>query len=210
MDKEIIDFVLAIIQIVTLVVLIIYVWKTWEMASATRKAAESARDTVSEMKTAREAEFRPYVVAYFEIVRHIIIRLVVMNSGRSEARDISVIFDPDLQATDGEKVRNILSHSFTKFSLQPQQELTTYVDQIGRYLADRDFPKSYKVMVRYQCGGTGKSYEDLFNLDLGVYKGLLVLDEKDLPAMVDELRKIKGKATSIADSLRTLANVRRP
>lgn len=206
MNKETIDCVLVIVQIATLIALIVYVWKTWQMASATRKASEAAQNTVNEMKTSREAEYRPYVVAYFELVRHNIILFTVKNNGHSQAREISVIFEPEIKATNGDKIRRILSSSFGDFSLQPQQLLQTYVDQISRYLNNDQFPSSYKIIVQYKSGDSSQRYEDVYYLDLGVYKGLLVLDDKDIPALVDELRHIKEKTNLVAASLKRLAD----
>jgi predicted phosphatase len=54
-------------KILTLISLIIYVWKTWEIASATRKAAEATEATVAEMRAAREQETTPNVIVYFDL-----------------------------------------------------------------------------------------------------------------------------------------------
>lgn len=205
MEKSTLDVVLAIVQIAALIFLIIYVWKTWEMASATKKAAESSRETVEEMKAGREAEYRPYVVAYFELVRNNIVVFTVKNAGKTEAREISITFEPELNVTDRDKIRSILTNSFGRFSLQPQQKLTTYIDQISRYLKGGAFPKSYQVKVVYRHGPSGQQYEESFQLDLGVYEGLLVLDEKDIAALVDKLEFIKNKAASIDSSLKKIA-----
>ena len=157
------------------------------------------------MKASREAEYRPYLVSYFEIVRNNIILFTVKNNGKSQAKDITVSFNPEMNATQHEdKIRNILSKSFNKFSLQPQQELKTYIDQIGRYLKNPDFPRSYEVSVRYHHGNTDKQYKDIFRLDIGVYEGLLVLDEKGIAAVVDKLENIGRKADSIASSLKKI------
>lgn len=204
MTPETANTVLVYIQSVTLIALVIYVFKTWQMASATKDAAESAAKTVYEMKTAREAEYRPYVVAYFDILRNNIILLTLKNLGRSQAINVTVEFEPEIEATDKDKIRGILSRSFKGISLQPQQELTTYIDQVSRYLGNKDFPRAYKALVKYDGSSSAQPYNDMFLLDIGVYEGLLVVDAKDMAALVDELRSINPKVSSMATALKAI------
>jgi len=49
MGKEIVDIILAIVQIGTLIALIIYVIKTWQMASASKKSAEISEEILKEI-----------------------------------------------------------------------------------------------------------------------------------------------------------------
>ncbi|RJS85980.1 hypothetical protein CW713_00895 [Methanophagales archaeon] len=60
MGKEIVDIILAIVQIGTLIALIIYVIKTWQMASASKKSTEISEEILKEMKESRDQEIAPY------------------------------------------------------------------------------------------------------------------------------------------------------
>ena len=59
------DWILFFTQILTLVALVIYVWKTWEMASATRRAAEASAAAVREAIDARLEALAPRILVYF-------------------------------------------------------------------------------------------------------------------------------------------------
>jgi hypothetical protein len=93
-----IQIALLIIQIPTLIALIVYVIKTWEMATATRKAAEAAQSTLLEMREARDQETAPYVIAYFDVPNDTrSLDLVIKNIGKSMATNVTVSFDPQLK-----------------------------------------------------------------------------------------------------------------
>jgi hypothetical protein len=55
---DLLTSILDAVQILTLLALIVYVIKTWEMASATKEYAETSKETLQEIKTAREQEYR--------------------------------------------------------------------------------------------------------------------------------------------------------
>jgi hypothetical protein len=57
----------SILQFFSLIFLIIYVIKTWEMASATRKAALATEKSVDELRKTRDQATAPYIVVYFDI-----------------------------------------------------------------------------------------------------------------------------------------------
>jgi len=91
-----------IFQAATLVALIVYVWKTWAMASATEKAANASQAALREMKAAREAETRPYILCYFApSAGGRDLDLVVANTGQSMAFDVAVQFNPPVQRLAG-------------------------------------------------------------------------------------------------------------
>src|ERR1044071_9889726 len=69
--RDLMDYALAIIQLLTLIGLIIYVIKTWQIASATKDAAEATKrsaelsqEVIAEMKAARTQENDPQVIIY--------------------------------------------------------------------------------------------------------------------------------------------------
>jgi hypothetical protein len=80
--------ILFFVQIASLVFLVIYVIKAWEMASATRKAAEATEKSVLEMREQRDAEVAPYIVAYLDGQGAIngILYLIIKNTGRTVAK----------------------------------------------------------------------------------------------------------------------------
>src|SRR6266487_841766 len=92
----------SIVQIISLIFLIIYVIKTWEMASATRKAAEATENSVSEMRDARDQETAPYVILFFDVpTGSDLIYIVIKNIGYSVATHIKIDLTPSLRSNIG-------------------------------------------------------------------------------------------------------------
>jgi hypothetical protein len=60
------DWLLLVLQVFSLIFLIIYVIKTWEMASATRAAAEASNRAVEHEREARLEALAPRVLVYFD------------------------------------------------------------------------------------------------------------------------------------------------
>lgn len=76
-----------VVQFLSLIFLIIYVIKTWEMAAATRVAAEATQGSVAEMREARDQQTAPYIIVYFDVpFGTSLIYLVVKNIGGSMLR----------------------------------------------------------------------------------------------------------------------------
>ena len=93
------DWLLLFVQTAGLVALVIYVIKTWQMASATRLAAEASRDMAREARDARMESLAPRIVVYFDSSRHLEAQVVIRNAGAGTAANVKVTFQPPLQST---------------------------------------------------------------------------------------------------------------
>lgn len=128
----------SLISAFSLIFLIIYVVKTWQMASATRRAAEATRETVEEMREGRDLETAPNVVVYFDIpTGEQLIYLVVKNLGKSVATNVRLHFVPPLQTSDRQFLENtsFLTEGIT--SMPPNYELRTLVGSTMKYFGNR-------------------------------------------------------------------------
>ena len=100
-DPDIQQTILFLVQIFSLIFLIVYVIKTWEMASATTKAAQATEKSVTEMRQTRDQESAPYIIVYFDIpYESNLIYLVIKNIGRTIATNISLTFTPTLRSSN--------------------------------------------------------------------------------------------------------------
>jgi len=196
------DYFLTIVQVLTLGALVVYVWKTWEMASATRSSVE-------EMRAARLAESRPYVLLFAEMnsVDPFFFDLVLRNFGKTGARDVSVTIDPPLQASwDGPLKCAFLSRPVG--FLAPGAELRTHFDSSAGYFG-KNLPGHYTVEVGYKDERGRASYAENLVLNVDQFRGLSWLGRKDLGDIhkaLEALRKNAEKTnenlTSVAESLR--------
>jgi hypothetical protein len=202
MQKNWIDITAILIQSASLIALVIYVVKTWEIASATRDATITSRRILEEMREARDQETRPYINIYFELVRNSILELVIKNEGRIQANEMNFAFAPDINCTDKEKLRKILGDNYNNISLHPGGEVRTYFDEVNRYVNSKSFPKVYKVSLSYINSITGIKYTDSIILDLSFYDGLLKIEEKGIPAIVDKLDEINDSLNKIISAFR--------
>lgn len=197
MQKDFLEIILVIVQTLTLLALIIYVIKTGEIASATKLATQTSQNMLKELRDARDEETRPYINIYFELVRNNILQLVIRNEGRTGAIKINFSFNPQIECTDGDKLRKIISENFCDFPLHPGGEIKTFFDGIDRYFSSGQYPTSYKVSVSNRSAMTDKNYCEEKSLNLSIYEGLLVLDDKGVPAIVDRLDKIAKAVTEL-------------
>jgi hypothetical protein len=209
MEKEIIDIILAVVQIATLIALIIYVIKTWQIASASKKSTKVSEEILKEMKESRDQEVAPYVVAYFDIPygKHWIY-LVVKNVGKSVAKNVKLEFEPPLKNSNVEKISDMHLIKEGIGSIPPGYEIRTFFDSAISYFNKSELPLTYKVKISYSGGLRSdiRSAEQI--MDLSAFKGLSFLDEKGMHELVKEVEKlvkhndkISHKLEKIADSL---------
>ncbi len=137
--KEIIDLVVAAVQLLTLIAIIIYVWKTWQLASDTRamsdaarksaeatlKSAELSEKVLKEMEASRDILVAPHVIVYFDnqYENSGSLFLVVRNVGKGLAENIKLKFTPDLVNHYGSEIGNIFMLKHGIPSLPPGYEI---------------------------------------------------------------------------------------
>ncbi|MBA4376832.1 MAG: hypothetical protein C0401_11770 [Anaerolinea sp.] len=207
-DPETQQTILFFIQILSLIFLIIYVIKTWEMASATRKAAEATEKTVIEMRETRDQETTPYIIVYFDIpAESNIIYLVVKNIGRSIATHIKLMFTPPLQTSDNRPNLNDLSLIRNGIEVMPpNNEIRTIVDSFSSYISNEELPLMYRVSVSYYGGMENKQRVIEQPLDLSAYKGISSLRHKNMNNLVDEVNKLAREASEIKRAISNVAS----
>ncbi len=159
--------------------MIIYVIKTWEMASATRKAAEATEKSVLEMREQRDAENAPYVVAFLDGQGPIngMLYLVIKNTGKTVAKNVKVIFDPPLQTKFPDFLNKVLPPNGIP-SIPPGYEIKTTLDIFTTY--KKSGPMAFDVTVIYSGGIIQKLREDNYHLDLEIFRGIVYSVEKKL------------------------------
>ena len=208
MEKEIIDIILAVVQIATLIALIIYVIKTWQIASASKKSTKVSEDILKEMKESRDQEVAPYVVAYFDIPygKHWILYLVVKNVGKSVAKNVKLEFEPPLRNSNEEKISEIPLIKKGIGSIPPGYEIRTFFDSAISYFNKSELPLTYKVKISYSGGLRSdiRSIEQI--MDLYAFKGISFLDEKGTHELVKKVEKIVKNNNEISQKLGKIAD----
>lgn len=197
--------ILFFVQILSLLFLIIYVVKTWEMASATRKAAEATEKSVLEMREQRDAEIAPYVVAYLDEQGPIngILSLVIKNTGKTVAKNVIVIFDPPLQTRFPDLLERVLPLDGIP-SVPPGYEIRTTLDSFENY--KKSGPMAFTVTVRYFGGISNKVREDKYHLDLMLFRGIVHSIENKPPSETEKtLQKLQRSTESIVGELQKMS-----
>jgi len=205
----VIQAILLCIQVPTLIALIIYVAKTWEMASATRQAAEATKNSVAEMREARDQETAPYIVVYFDVPAGPgLIYLVVKNIGRSIATQVKLTFTPPLRTSNNTPPMEELS--FIKDgieSMPPNYEIRTIFDGVHAYFSKTDLPMKYDANISYY-GGIHKSERvSRQTLDLSANKGLVYVKHKDMDDLVEQVEKLVKESREIRDAADNISTI---
>ena len=209
MDNATQSTLLFLIQVLTLIALIIYVAKTWEMASATRKAAEATEQSVTEMKETRDQQTRPYVIAYFMVKEGTgLIYLILKNIGQGVARNVRFSFDPPL-ITSSETINQMLAKmSFVTEGIQsmpPGYELKTLFDSTVSYLNNEELPQKYKVRISYYGGIRPEERIDEYVLDISVFWGLSYTRKTTMKDLVKKTEDIGNELSRIRQDIRQIA-----
>jgi len=195
-----------VVQFLSLIFLIVYVIKTWEMASATRVAAEATQSSVAEMHEARDQQTAPYIVVYFDVpFGTALIYLVVKNMGSSIANNVKLVFTPPLSASSGDEIREA---SFIKngiAAMPPGYEIRALLDTGPDYFGRPDLPLTYQVKVAYHGGMDNTPRELIQTLDLSVRKGVMYVRPKSIENVVDELERIRRELEHMREASQRLA-----
>jgi len=209
----------------------LYVYKTWQIASATREAAELSRKStqlsqesielsqhvLEEMRAARGQEIAPQVLAYVDMpYGNWVLFFVVKNVGRTPAKDIKFDFQPELQSGWGNRAHEF-DVSFLKngiSSLAPGQELRVVFDVMSNYfdgsavkLLEGSLPSAYTVRVTYRGGLLPEELHSTEQvIDLSMFKDIGVLEEKGEKDLIKAIESLARSSESIRSSLRQIAD----
>ena len=204
---EIQQTVLFLVQILSLIFLIIYVVKTWEMASATRKAAEATEKSVIEMQATRDQETAPYVIAYFDIpTGSSLVYLVVKNIGHTIATQVKLNFTPPLTTSNNNpplEEMNFVKNGIE--SMPPNYEIRTFFDSTSSYFENSELPLSYSVRITYYGGIHAEERTVEQPLDLSASKGLLYIRHKNIHNLVGEIEKLGKESRKIQQATSKIA-----
>lgn len=228
--KDFWDYLLIAVQIATLIGLVLYVYKTWEIASATRKTTElSQRSTelsqksielsqqaLEEMRAGREQEIAPYVLAYIDMpYGGWVLFFVVKNIGKTVAKEIKFVFEPPLQSGWGNRAHEF-DVSFLKkgiSSLAPGQELrvvfdamTNYFDGAAVKMLKGTLPSAYTVRVTYRGGlRPDELHASEQVIDLSMFRHIGVLQEKGEKDLINAVESLAKSNQNVQRSLWKMA-----
>jgi hypothetical protein len=228
--KDFWDYLLIAVQIATLIGLVLYVYKTWEIASATRKTTElSQRSTelsqksielsqqaLEEMRAGRGQEIAPHVIAYIDMpYGGWVLFFVVKNIGRTVAKEIKFDFEPPLQSGWGNRAHEF-DVSFLKSgisSLAPGQELRVVFDAMTNYfdgsavkMLEGTLPSAYTVRVTYRGGlRPDELHASEQVIDLSMFSDIGVLEEKDEKDLIKAVESLAQSNQNIQRSLWKMA-----
>lgn len=199
MAKDLIDYVLTLVQILSLIFLIIYVIKTWQMASATKESAKISEMTLHEMKETRDEEYAPYVVIYFDYSKQVM-ELVIKNIGKTIAKNVRLQFDPNLINSQEEKFDSLINEKID--SIPPGYEIRSFFDLSHSYFQKKSSPLKYTVKIIYFGNKPEKEILSSYILDLTHLESLLFLESKGM----DELVKAVEQSASIQKNIEKSIN----
>lgn len=148
---------------------------------------------IREMKKAREEDQRPYVYVDF-IFDSSVIMIMVKNSGRSGAKDVTFSFSPALISSKNKTISEINMFKEGVRFLPPDREIKTWFD-MGPSFYKSNLPKAYSVAVKYQSVINNKQYQESFVLDLNTRLGIATIGRHTLHDLVEELKKINKTLT---------------
>jgi hypothetical protein len=86
----------TVVLFLTLAAAAWYAWETRRIAHATLEAVRASRDSIEEMRLTRDAEVRPYVIAYPSFGESSF-DLVLANTGKTPAYNLRVSITPELR-----------------------------------------------------------------------------------------------------------------
>jgi len=181
------------VQVLGLPVLVYYVLKTAEMASATR-------DSVVEMRESRSAEMSPYVVIYFDAFsRPGTVDLVLKNTGRTAARNVTFAFDRPCPGGFAEGLPACRALSEGIDFLPPGYEWRTFFGMGYSILPGGDETGVWHVVAEYDDEFSSARHSNTQTLDLEVFRGVTLLEHKGIDEATEALERVE----------RTIGNIHR-
>lgn len=172
--------------VIMVVLTAIYAFTTIWILIANKKTVEEARKT-------REEENRPYVIVFFEHKANGIINLVIKNTGKTLASNVSFNFDIPLPYPRSHPLKdsNLIKDGIP--SMPPKYEIRAMVEMMNQLEKDSEgkYPR-YKVEVKYFPSRGGAEYNETFILDPNIESMLLMVREleiHDLAKSMDQLVK---------------------
>ena len=161
---------------------------------------------ISRTRAARRQQERPFVIVDVFGARTVLFRMEIKNVGKTVARDVSLVFEPELKSTlddDNRRVRNVPILARGTPSLAPGRSHTLLLDKVPDR-AQSELPNEYDVTVSY-ASFDGHKYTEQQVVDLGVHYSTPDLREHDLHDIWDELDRMRRSLHGIHSALSLMA-----
>ena len=205
MDQTLRETILLFVQVASLIAVIVYVVKTAETAKATLISAKATERSVQEMHASRDEELAPYMVVYFDSLNDAaLFDLVIKNTGKTMAENVSIHFDPPLRSSlDDYDLSDLAVLHQAIPSFPPNYEMRVAIDNIDSRLHSKEMPLIYHVRVTFNGGVDKTTRSSDFILDLHIFHGIM---ETHTRSMNDLTRAIEA----IPERLEALPAVFKP
>ena len=185
-------------------------------ARAQEEQAASSEQTLVEMRDARRAESKPYVVAYFDApYGGRFVHLVIRNVGRTEARDVVVTFDPSIQGTvaqdQGLPLPNFVTAPIP--FMAPDFELRSVLwrsDSLSEKTSAQGVPTLYRAHIAYQdVRPPQSSHEAYYMLDATAFFNRLSETAgslRDVEKAIDKNTRVHARSTQAMRNIASAAH----
>lgn len=155
----------------------------------------ATRAMVREMRQAREAQTRPYVVLDFDYPRTYLCYMVIKNIGNGAALDLRVTFEPDVEyQNSGMKLSQLPIFQETRF-LVPGRELRFFYKSLQ---GQAPRAEEQAVVARVEYSNTaGATYTDEISLNPYLMSQLYFLEEKTFTHLVKAVQDVSKEIKSL-------------
>jgi hypothetical protein len=154
-------------------------------------AAAVAWRQVREARRLREQQIRPFVVIDIEVDRFLFF-LAVSNVGTTLARDVRFEIDPPLDSAIENALNEMKMFRHGIATLPPNKAIRTLFDS-ALQRKPADLPDLYTVRVRYRDQTGRRTFDETFDLDLGVYWNLTTVERRDVHDLHERLKEIRNE-----------------
>jgi hypothetical protein len=152
-------------------------------------AAIVAGRQVGEARRLREEQARPFVVIDFDVRNHLIY-IVVSNVGNTLATDVRFEVDPPFESTiEDYQAKELKMFREGISTLAPGKVIETLFDSFIER-EPTELPDAYKVTVRYSDERRRRSFAEVIDLDIGLYRNILSVTRRDIHHVNETLGKM--------------------
>ncbi len=157
----------------------------------------ATRAMVNEMRTAREAQQRPYVVLDLDYPRATICDMIIKNVGNGAAVDLRVTFDPDLEyQKSGRKLSELPIFNENRF-IVPGRELRFFYGSLtGKSPPTEE--QGIKASLEYR-DTEGKVYTDEIIVNPYLRRQLYFIEEKTFSDLVKAVERVNRGLKDLRD-----------
>lgn len=175
---------------------------TIALAAITAVYVRITRNTLKEVREARDAETRPNVIAYFDVPHdETWADFIVENIGKTLALDVKMEIDPPLQNGEGQDMMELPMIMNGIPMLLPGRNMRTTFAFTDRYF-HQDLPMTYNVKVTYRGGMDNKQRESICVADLSVFDQRTHIVRYRMHDLVRQVEKLTREVSDIRRQLK--------